>query len=104
MAFDPTGRYLAVGCNGIQVYALNTQGLLSPVGTAQEPSVPFGSVSWDNASHLYGVPQNGWQECQNGDSACGLYIFNSSAGVLSLAPSSPHAVAQPGSLAVIPPR
>ena len=101
MAFDPTGRYLAVGCNGIQVYALGAQGQLSPIGTAQETSVPFGSLAWDAANHLYAIPQIGWQECQNGGSACGLYIFNSDAGVLTLASGSPHAVAQPGSLAVI---
>jgi hypothetical protein len=104
MAFDPTGRYLAVGCNGIQVYGLGAQGALTPIGTAQEPSVPFASLSWDSANHLYGIPQNGWQECQNGGSACGLYVFNSNAGMLSLASGSPHATAQPGSLAVIQPR
>jgi hypothetical protein len=103
MAFDPTGRYLAVGCNGIQVYALGTQGQLTPTGTAQQTSVPFGTVAWDNANHVYAIPQAGWQECQNGGPACGLYVFNSNAGVLSLASGSPHTVAQPGSLAVIQP-
>ena len=103
MAFDPTGRYLAVGCNGIQVYALGAQGQLSPVGNAQEATVPFGNIAWDGANHLYGIPQNGWQECQNGGSACGLYVFNSNGGLLSLASGSPHTVAQPGSLAVVAP-
>jgi hypothetical protein len=103
MAFDPTGRYLAVGCNGVQVYGLGAQGQLTPIGTAQQASVPFGSISWDSANHVYGIPQTAWQECQNGDPTCGLYVFNSNAGVLSLASGSPHVVAQPGSLAVIQP-
>lgn len=104
MAFDPTGRYLAVSCNGVRIYALNAQGRLTPIGTAQEPSVPFASLAWDSANHVYGIPQSGWQQCQNGGAACGLYVFNSNAGVLSLASGSPHAVAQPGSLTVIQPR
>ncbi len=103
MVFDPTGRYLAVGCNGIQVYALGAQGQLTPIGTWQEASVPFGGLAWDSANHLYGIPQAGWQECQNGGPACGLYVFNSNAGVLSLATGSPHTVAQPSSLAVVHP-
>lgn len=103
MAFDPSGHYLAVGCNGIQVYSLGAQGLLSPTGTPQQTSVPFGDLAWDNAGHLYGIPQSGWQVCQNGGSACGLYIFNANSGALSLAPGSPHTLAQPGSLAVIRP-
>jgi hypothetical protein len=102
MAFDPTGRYLAVACNGVQVYSLEAKGQLTPIGAAQERSVPFGTLAWDNANHVYGIPQTNWTECQNNGSACGLYVFNSSAGNLSLALGSPHTVTQPGSLAVLP--
>jgi hypothetical protein len=101
MSFDPSGSYLAVGCNGIQIYALSTQGLLTPIGSVQQPTVPFGSLAWDSANHLYGIPQPGWQVCQSNGSACGLYIFNSNAGMLTLAPGSPHKLSQPGSLAVL---
>jgi hypothetical protein len=101
MAFDPSSRYLAVGCNGIQIYALSARGLLTPIGSIQLPTVPFGSLAWDSANHLYGIPQTGWQVCQSNGSACGLYIFNSNAGMLTLAPGSPHTLSQPGSLAVL---
>jgi hypothetical protein len=104
MAFDPSGRYLAVACNGIQIYSLNAQGLLTAIGSAQQPTVPFGSLAWDSANHLYGIPQAGWQQCQNNGSACGLYVFDSNAGVLTLASGSPHTLSQPGSLAVLPPQ
>lgn len=102
MAFDPTGRYLAVGCNGVQVYVMGAQGKLTPVGSVQQASVPFGSVAWDSSNHLYGIPLTGWQGCQDGGSACGLYIFNASAGELTLAPGAPHVLSQPGSVVVIP--
>jgi 6-phosphogluconolactonase (cycloisomerase 2 family) len=102
MAFDPSGRYLAVGCNGVQVYALGAQGQLTAIGSVQQPSVPFAYVAWDSANHVYGIPQMGWQSCQNGGNACGLYIFNSNAGALTLAPGAPHALSQPGSLAILP--
>jgi 6-phosphogluconolactonase (cycloisomerase 2 family) len=104
MAFDPSGRYLAVACNGVQVYALGTQGQLTAIGSLQQPSVPFAYVAWDSANHLYGVPQSNWQVCQNSGSACGLYIFSSNAGALTLAPGAPHVVSQPGSLVAIPAR
>ncbi len=101
MAFDPSGSYLAVGCNGIQIYALSTQGRLTPIGSIQQPAVPFGTLAWDSTNHLYGIPQTGWQVCQSNGSACGLYIFNSNTGMLTLAPGSPHTLSQPGSLAVL---
>jgi len=102
MAFDPSGRYLAVGCNGLQVYALGAQGQLTAIGSVQQPSVPFAYVAWDSANHLYGVPEAGWQTCQSGGTACGLYIFNSNAGALTSAPGAPHALSQPASLVVLP--
>ena len=102
MAFDPSGRYLALGCNGVQVYALGTGGQLTALGTPQQPTVPFGAVAWDSNSHVYAIPQSDWQSCQDGDAACGLYIFNSNSGVLTLAAGSPHTVSQPASLAVLP--
>lgn len=104
LAFDPTGHYLAVGCNGVQVYALGAQGQLTPIGSAQQTSVPFEYLVWDAANHVYGLPQAGWQDCQSSGSDCGLYIFNSNAGVLTLAGGAPHTLSQPGSLVVLPQR
>ena len=91
MAFDPTGEYLAVAvAGGIQMYQLQASGLLTPVGSVQQPSVSFSNLAWDKSNHLYAI------------SSSGLYIFNSSAGILTLAPGSPLAISQPGSLAVVP--
>jgi hypothetical protein len=101
MTFDPSGRYLAVACNGIQVYELGAQGQLATVGSPVDTSIAFSNLGWDASNHLYAITDQSSQLCQSGDSACGLYIFNSSAGVLSLAPGSPYSMAQPGSLAVL---
>lgn len=103
MAFDPSGQYLAVAlAGGIQMYQLQSSGRLTPIGSVQESGVPFGSLAWDSASHLYAITNPNSQLCQSGGSACGLYIFNSSAGALTLAPGSPYAVSQAGNLAVVP--
>lgn len=91
MAFDPSGEYLAVAASGgIQIYQLQSSGILAPIGSVQQPSVGFSNLAWDKSNHLYAT------------SSIGLYIFNSSAGILTLAPGSPLAISQPGSLAVVP--
>ena len=91
MVFDPTGKYLAVAVgSGIQMYQLQSNGVLKAIGSVQQPSVAFSNLAWDKSNHLYAT------------SSSGLYIFNSSAGILTLAPGSPLAISQPGSLAVVP--
>lgn len=101
MAFDPTGTYLAVACNGIQVYKLSSAGLLSKVGSLHERGVPLANLQWDAANHLYAATDPNSQLCQSHNHNCGLYIFNSNAGALSLASGSPHTIPLPGSLAVL---
>ncbi len=107
MAFDPSGTYLAVGLNrGIQMYRLQSNGVLAAIGGVQQPSVPFSSLAWDNGNHLYAVTDENSQYCENGSGACGLYIFNSNQGALTLtltlAPGSPHLINQAESVAVLP--
>lgn len=104
MAFDPSGRYLAVAvAGGIQMYQLQSNGTLVAIGDVQEPAVPFGNFAWDSSSHLYAITNPDSQFCQQSGSACGLYIFNSNAGELSLAPSSPYNIPQASSLTVLAP-
>ncbi len=108
MAFDPTGTYLAIagtlgqyGRSGaIQIYKLQSNGTLTPVGDIIEPTgaLAFYSVSWDNASHLYALTGCGGDNSES----CGLYIFNFDGQNLTLAPGSPHAIINPISLAVAP--
>jgi hypothetical protein len=91
LAFDQTGQYLAVsGGAGIQMYSLQSGGMLAPIGSVVDGGVPFNMLKWDNSNHLYAIS----------DSA--LYVFNSSSGVLAQAPGSPLPVTDAGSLAVLP--
>jgi len=101
MAFDPTGSYLAIAGNGVQIYKLQSNGTLSAVGnTSQVPGAPgFQKVLWDGAGHVYALTQDCYQRCGPN---YGLYIFNFDGQALTAAPGSPHAVYNATSLAVIP--
>ena len=91
LAFDPSGTYLAVaGQAGIQMYQLSQAGLLTAIGSVVQGSAAFLSVQWDTSNHLYAITNTG------------LYVFNSNAGVLTLAPGSPYPLSDAGSLAVLP--
>ena len=119
MAFDPSGRYLAISgavytsdyppytsYSAIQTYQLQADGTLAAIGPPRrwEPStVYFSSVAWDNANHLYALST----QCERSsyyNCASFLYIFNATEGTLTPAPGSPHPVG-PGSatdLVIIP--
>jgi|SRR5579862_5368655 len=91
MAFDPSGTYLAVaGGMGIQMYRLQTGGMLAPVGSVVDGNVAFNVVRWDNSGHVYAI------------SSSALYIFTSSSGVLTQDAGSPLSISQAGSLAILP--
>ncbi len=80
VSFDPTGGFLAVaGDGGVQTFAINANGMLSPVGSPQSPGVNFQNVTWDNSNHVFAANSNQ------------LYVFNSSTGVLAPASGSPYA-------------
>jgi hypothetical protein len=87
--FDPTGTYLAVaGQNGIETFNLNSNGTLSHIGSAVEPTISFIDARWDNNGYLYAI------------SNAALYVFTSNSGVLSLA-GTPYPIPAT-SLAVLP--
>jgi hypothetical protein len=113
MEFDPTGTYLALAgavdeytyeIGGIQIYKLAADGKLSAVGSVQQPpgAPKFIQVGWDNANHLYALTGDDFPQCAAMPNPCGLYIFNSSNGVLTPAPGSPHPISNAIDLAVLP--
>jgi hypothetical protein len=78
--FDPTGSFLAVaGDGGLQIFAMNANGTLAPVGSPQSAGANFQDVAWDNSNHVFAA------------NSSQLYVFNSSTGVLTPASGSPHA-------------
>ncbi len=87
MAFDPSGTYLAVAGNGIQVLQLHSNGTMS-VLSAPVQVQGLNYVLWDSANHVFAL----------GDS---LYIFNFNGQGLTQAPGSPYSIANPVGLAVV---
>lgn len=112
IAFDPSGTYLALAgyvtnqsTGAIQVFKLQPDGkplaLGNPILLSGVTNVI--SVRWDNLGHLYAVGAGQDQgTCARHNSACGLYIFNVTAQGVTSAPGSPHIVAYPSGVAVIP--
>jgi len=110
IAVDPSGTFLALGgyvgdhsAGAIQMFKLQADGKPISLGN---PIVLSGvtnitSVRWDNFGHLYALV-GGQDQCAGNKSACGLYIFNVSGQGVTTAPGSPHIVAYPSSIAVLP--
>jgi len=90
LQFDPTGNFLAAaGDNGVEIFKINSEGLLTPLGHVVEPSVIFVGALWDTAGHLYAIS----------DSA--LYVFTLGSAGLTLV-GSPRPVSNAAWLAVLP--
>jgi len=111
MAFDPSGQYLAIaGCAGqnycsgrsaaVQIYKLQINGTLTPVGGVQTVNTTdeFTNVQWDSAGHVYalGNPVN----CTHNICTSDFYIYNFDGQNLTLAPGSPHLLTNVDGLAV----
>ena len=111
IAFDPSGTYFALSgyvgnqSNGaIQVFMLQSDGRPVALG---DPILLSGvtnvtSVRWDNLGHLYALGAGQGTKCVGNDSGCGLYIFSVTAQGVTAAPGSPHIIASPSTLAVLP--
>jgi hypothetical protein len=88
---DPSGNYVAIATDtGVHVYSLSSAGALTPMGSSAAPNVTFNALQWDKSDHLFAVS----------NTANALYIFNNVNGALTQATGSPHAVSNPGTLAV----
>ncbi|MFZ0708314.1 MAG: hypothetical protein WAM71_22120, partial [Candidatus Korobacteraceae bacterium] len=91
MAYDPSGVYLALGGNGVQVLKLQTNERLEPVTSAvQSPNGTIQQILWDNVGHVYCTTYSG------------LDIYNFDGQHLTLAPGSPHPITNLTGMAVIP--
>ncbi len=91
-SMSPSGKFLAVGGSlGLQIFHFNganpitkKTGLL----TRQEVDQMF----WDNANHLYAISRPAGK----------LYVFTVTATSVTEAPGSPHTIANPENLIVLP--
>jgi hypothetical protein len=111
IAFDPSGTYFALAgyvgnqsTGAIQVFKLQADGKPASLGNPILLSgvTNVSSVRWDSFGHLYAVGQNQGANCAGNSSACGMYVFNVTSQRVTMAPGSPHIVAHPSTVAVLP--
>jgi hypothetical protein len=92
VSMSPSGKLLAVaGTSGLQVFHFNGANPITHyTGLLTTSSV--GQMFWDNANHLYAVSR----------AAGKLYVFTVTPTGFSQAPGSPHTIAHPEFVIVLP--
>src|SRR5437762_14165240 len=89
---SPNGRFLAVGgTSGLQIFHFNGANPITKY-TGLLVSKEVDQVFWDNAHHLYAISR----------AAGKLYVFTVTSTGVTQAPGSPHAIALPEYLIVLP--
>jgi hypothetical protein len=88
---SPTGKYLAVGGTGLQIFHFNGANPITKF-TGLLTTDTINQVYWDNANHLYAISS----------SAGKLYVFTVTSTGVTQAPGSPHKIQSPQSLIVLP--
>ncbi len=88
---SPTGKYLAVGGAGLQIFHFNGANPITHF-TGLLTNDTIDQVYWDNANHLYAISR----------SAGKLYVFSVTSTGVTQAPGSPHKITTPYSLIVLP--
>ncbi len=88
---SPSGKYLAVGGIGLQIFHFNGANPITEF-TGLLTKDEIDKVYWDNADHLYAISGKAGK----------LYVFNVTATRVAQAPGSPHKIVTPWSLIVLP--
>jgi len=88
---SPSGKYLAVGGAGLQIFHFNGANPITQF-TGLLTTDTIGKVYWDNANHLYAISADAGK----------LYVFTVTATGVTQAPGSPHKITTPYSLIVLP--
>jgi hypothetical protein len=88
---SPSGKYLAVGGIGLQIFHFNGANPITHF-TGLLTTDTIDKVYWDKANHLYAISA----------SAGKLYVFTVTSTQVTQAPGSPHKITSPQSLIVLP--
>jgi hypothetical protein len=92
IAMSPAGDLLAVaGTGGLQVFHFNGADPITPY-TGLLATDEIDQILWDNDNHLYAI----------GQAAGKLFVFTVTSTTNSQAPGSPHTIASPTSVFVLP--
>jgi hypothetical protein len=89
MNMSPSGKLLAVGGSGLQVYHFNGATPITPYSGTLTSS-PISWIHWDNANHLYAL------------SSTKLYIFTVTPTSISPVTGSPYSISNANGLFVVP--
>ena len=90
-SMSPTGKYLAVGGIGLQIFHFNGANPITHF-TGLLTTDTIGQVYWDNANHLYAISADAGK----------LYVFTVTSTGVTQALGSPHKITTPYSLIVLP--
>jgi hypothetical protein len=89
---SPSGQFLAVaGTSGLQIFHFNGADPITKY-TGLLVSNEVDEVFWDNSNHLYAI----------GDTAGKLWVFTVTETSVTQAPGSPHSIAYPADMIVLP--
>lgn len=89
---SPSGKYLAVGgTQGLQIFHFNGSSPITKY-TGLLIGNEIEQMFWDNANHLYALSRKAGK----------LYVFTVTATSVTQAPGSPHTIANPDSIIVLP--
>ena len=89
---SPNGKFLAVGgTSGLQIFHFNGAKPLTKF-TGLISATDLYQMFWDNANHLYALSETAGK----------LYVFTVTSTGVTQAPGSPHTIATPNSIIVLP--
>lgn len=89
---SPSGKYLAVGGgSGLQIFHFNGANPITKF-TGRLTAASIDQMFWDNASHLYAISRNAGK----------LFVYTVTSTGVTQAPGSPHTIANPLNIVVLP--
>jgi hypothetical protein len=90
---SPSGKFLAVGgTSGLQIFHFNGANPITKFSGLLLSGTEVDQLFWDNASHLYAISRKAGK----------LYVFTVTSNGVTQAPGSPHSIARPESIIVLP--
>jgi hypothetical protein len=89
---SPSGQYLAVGgTSGLQIFHFNGANPITKF-TGLVTTKQIDQLFWDNSNHLYAISRTAGK----------LFVYSVSSTGVKRAPGSPHTIATPQNIIVLP--
>jgi hypothetical protein len=88
LAMSPSGKLLAVGGQGLQIFHFNGSSPITKDSGVLQPAVAFNALAWDSENHLYAL--SGGQ----------LFVYTVTSSSISQATGSPYSIPEAVALVV----